>query len=755
MTGESDQQYKSEKHPFLLSGTTVQDGSGLMLVTGVGMNTEWGKLMATLSDDNCEETPLQVRLNGVATLIGKVGLGFAVVTFLVLVIRFLVSKGQAGRIKDWTLDDAVTLVDYFAIAVTIIVVAVPEGLPLAVTLTLAYAMKKMMADKALVRHLSACETMGSATTICSDKTGTLTTNRMTVARAWVAGAERDAAEFKGQLSDQFLPILLQSLFQNTSGDVSEVDNSVIGTPTETACLSLGVTLGGHFRKVRSESEILKVEPFNSTRKKMGVVVKNPDGSIRIHWKGASEIVLSSCDKVSMGQGQVVPVDDELKEQLTAAIKSFADNALRTLCLAYKDVEDWQDGAIPSEGFTCAAILGIKDPVRPGVPEAVKTCFAAGIKVRLGTGDNVNTAVAIAKECGILTDGGCMEGPEFRRLHDDPETDRTDLEKLVQNLQVMARSSPTDKHNLVKMLRGMGEVVAVTGDGTNDAPALHEADIGLAMGIAGTEVAKESADVIILDDRFQTIVTQAKWGRAVYTNIQKFVQFQLTVNLVALVINFTSACFTGEAPLTAVQLLWVNLIMDTLGALALATEPPTNDLMTRAPVGRKGEFITYTMWRNIVGQVFYQLLVLFVLQYKYQDLAFLEVTDKETLNTLIFNTFVFCQVFNEINSREMEKVNVFRNTLNNVVFILVLLFTIVFQVIMVEFLGKFAETVPLSTKHWLISVGIGAGSLVVAALVKFIPVPSPRRFTEHADSAPHQTNGGVSEGGLSEPLLSEG
>lgn len=435
MTGESIPQYKSERNPFLLSGTTVQDGSGLMLVTGVGMNTEWGKLMATLSDDTCEETPLQVRLNGVATLIGKVGLGFAILTFLVLVIRFIVNKVEQGDIKVWGLEDVVVLVDYFAIAVTIIVVAVPEGLPLAVTLTLAYAMKKMMADKALVRHLSACETMGSATTICSDKTGTLTTNKMTVTRAWVAGAERDASAIKNQLPQHFLPIFLQGVFQNTSGDVSQTDNSLIGTPTETACLGLGVALDGDFRKVRAESEILKVEPFNSARKKMGVVLKNSDGSVRVHWKGASEIVLASCDKVIDGEGRVVPIDDDMLKQLKATIQSFADSALRTLCLAYKDLEDWQDGAIPDEGFTCAAIVGIKDPVRPGVPEAVKTCFSAGIKVRMVTGDNVNTAVAIAKECGILTDGEVIEGPEFRQLFGDPNTDKERLKSLVTNLQV--------------------------------------------------------------------------------------------------------------------------------------------------------------------------------------------------------------------------------------------------------------------------------------------------------------------------------
>ncbi|GKV10347.1 hypothetical protein SLEP1_g21726 [Rubroshorea leprosula] len=288
---------------------------------------------------------------------------------------------------------------------------------------------------------------------------------------------------------------------------------------------------------------------------------------------------------------------------------------------------------------------------------------------------------------------------------------------------MARSSPMDKHTLVKHLRTtLGEVVAVTGDGTNDAPALHEADIGLAMGIAGTEVAKESADVIILDDNFSTIVTVAKWGRSVYINIQKFVQFQLTVNVVALIVNFSSACLTGSAPLTAVQLLWVNMIMDTLGALALATEPPNNELMRRSPVGRKGNFISNVMWRNILGQSFYQFAIIWYLQTRGKVAFCLDGPDSDLiLNTLIFNSFVFCQVFNEISSREMEKINVFEGILRNYVFVTVLACTVVFQIIIVQFLGEFANTTPLSLSQWFISIFLGFLGMPVAAALKMIPV----------------------------------
>ncbi|EFJ37088.1 hypothetical protein SELMODRAFT_266601 [Selaginella moellendorffii] len=730
MTGESEPQHVGKNKPFLLSGTKVQDGSALMLVTGVGMNTEWGHLMAVLGEGGDDETPLQVRLNGVATLIGKIGLGFAVVTFLVLLLRFLIKK----RFQLVT-HDALEIVNFFAIAVTIIVVAVPEGLPLAVTLTLAYAMKKMMRDKALVRHLSACETMGSATCICSDKTGTLTTNHMTVVKSWIGG--RVWSESRPEVCAELHELVLENCFQNTSGDVGDGEGGkpdLIGTPTETAVLSFGISLGGNFKDVRSQSSILKVEPFNSAKKRMGVLVKGGHGTIRAHWKGASEIVLGMCDKYLDTEGNVCPIDEKKYRELKGIITTFADEALRTLCMAFRELEsEPAEDKLPDNGFTCIGIVGIKDPVRPGVREAVQLCFAAGIKVRMVTGDNINTAVAIARECGILTDGEAIEGPDFRRLSTE------EMRKLIPSLQVMARSSPTDKHTLVRELRALDEVVSVTGDGTNDAPALHEADVGLAMGIAGTEVAKESADIVILDDKFNTIVVVAKWGRSVYTNIQKFVQFQLTVNLVALVLNFTSACITGTAPLTAVQLLWVNLIMDTLGALALATEPPTDDLMKRTPVGRKGSFISTVMWRNIAVQVVYQLVVLNVLLYKGKDIL---GYDTLTLNTLIFNVFVFCQVFNELNARDMEKLNVFKHTFNNITFLLVILFTVVFQTILVEFLGKLADTTPLNAKQWGISVLLGAIGVPLAMLGKLIPVPAESScFSSHSSDNDEEDNDG--------------
>ncbi|XP_010938957.1 calcium-transporting ATPase 10, plasma membrane-type [Elaeis guineensis] len=731
LTGESEPAIVNKENPFLLSGTKVQDGSCIMLVTTVGMRTQWGKLMATLSEGGDDETPLQVKLNGVATIIGKIGLFFAVVTFAVLAEGLIRRKILDGSYLSWSGDDALELLEFFAIAVTIVVVAVPEGLPLAVTLSLAFAMKKMMNDKALVRHLAACETMGSATSICSDKTGTLTTNHMTVVKACVCGDIKEVSDpekvssMGSQLPDVVVKILLQSIFNNTGGEVvvnQDGKLEILGTPTESALLEFALSLGGDFQAVRQETKLVKVEPFNSTKKRMGVVLQLPEGRLRAHSKGASEIILAACDKVLDPAGNAVPLDEAAVRHLNDTIESFANEALRTLCLAYIDIENSfsAEDQIPIEGYTCIGIVGIKDPVRPGVKESVAICRSAGVTVRMVTGDNINTAKAIARECGILTDDGvAIEGPEFRKKSLE------EMKDLIPKLQVMARSSPLDKHTLVKHLRTMfSEVVAVTGDGTNDAPALHEADIGLAMGIAGTEVAKESADVIILDDNFSTIVTVAKWGRSVYINIQKFVQFQLTVNVVALIVNFSSACLTGNAPLTAVQLLWVNMIMDTLGALALATEPPNEGLMKRAPVGRNGSFISNVMWRNILGQAFYQFIIIWYLQTEGEGLFQLEGPDSDlTLNTLIFNSFVFCQVFNEISSREMEKINVFQGILENYVFVAVITITVIFQFVIVQFLGDFASTIPLTFSQWFFSVFIGFLGMPIAAAIKMIPVAS--------------------------------
>ncbi|CAN6820274.1 unnamed protein product [Brassica oleracea] len=746
MTGESKIVNKDQKSPFLMSGCKVADGVGSMLVTGVGINTEWGLLMASISEDTGEETPLQVRLNGLATFIGIVGLTVALVVLVALLVRYFTgttqdSNGATQFIKGTTsisdiVDDCVKI---FTIAVTIVVVAVPEGLPLAVTLTLAYSMRKMMADKALVRRLSACETMGSATTICSDKTGTLTLNQMTVVETYAGGSKMDVADNPSGLHPKLVALISEGVAQNTTGNIfhpkdgGEVEIS--GSPTEKAILSWAYKLGMKFDTIRSESAIIHAFPFNSEKKRGGVAVLRGDSEVFIHWKGAAEIVLACCTQFMDSSGTLQPIDNQ-KEFFRLAIDAMAKNSLRCVAIACrtqelnkvpKEQEDLDKWDLPEDELTLLAIVGIKDPCRPGVREAVRICTSAGVKVRMVTGDNLQTAKAIALECGILSsdteavEPTIIEGKVFRELSEK------EREQVAKRITVMGRSSPNDKLLLVQALRKNGDVVAVTGDGTNDAPALHEADIGLSMGISGTEVAKESSDIIILDDNFASVVKVVRWGRSVYANIQKFIQFQLTVNVAALIINVVAAMSSGDVPLKAVQLLWVNLIMDTLGALALATEPPTDHLMHRTPVGRREPLITNIMWRNLLVQSLYQVAVLLVLNFAGLSVLGLKQDSDhahavEVKNTMIFNAFVMCQIFNEFNARKPDEMNVFSGVTKNPLFIAIVGVTFVLQILIVTFLGEFAHTVPLSWQLWLASIVIGLVSWPLAVVGKLIPVP---------------------------------
>ncbi|KAL7220336.1 hypothetical protein ACSBR2_013255 [Camellia fascicularis] len=744
MTGESENvEVNFTQNPFLFSGTKVADGFGRMLVTSVGMNTTWGEMMSTISRDTNEQTPLQARLNKLTSAIGKVGL---VVSFLVLVV--LLVRYFTGNTKDANgntefngskteLDDIInSVVGIVAAAVTIVVVAIPEGLPLAVTLTMAYSMKRMMADQALVRKLSACETMGSATVICTDKTGTLTLNQMKVTKFWLG---QESVEERGStsISDNVLELLHQGISFNTTGSVykstsgSEFEFS--GSPTEKAILSWAVLeLNMDMEKLKQSCTILHVEAFNSTKKRSGVSMrKKDDNTINVHWKGAAEMVLTMCSHYYDFSGKIKVLDDVERKKFDQMIQGMAASSLRCIAFAHKQVQEEENEGekvnkiLKDNNLTLLGLVGIKDPCRPDVKKAVEACQYAGVNIKMITGDNVFTARAIATECGILgpnqeiNSGAVVEGEEFRNY-----TPEERLEK-VDKICVMARSSPFDKLLMVQCLKQKGHVVAVTGDGTNDAPALKEADIGLSMGIQGTEVAKESSDIVILDDNFGSVVTVLKWGRCVYNNIQKFIQFQLTVNVAALVINFVAAVSAGQVPLTAVQLLWVNLIMDTLGALALATEKPSKELMEKPPVGRTKPLITNVMWRNLLAQAFYQVAVLLTLQFSGESIFGVNTNVNDTL---IFNTFVLCQVFNEFNARKLEKKNVFKGIHRSKLFLAIIGITIVLQGVMVEFLKKFASTERLNWRQWAVCIGFAAVSWPIGWLVKCIPVPEKPFFS---------------------------
>ncbi|XP_062018825.1 calcium-transporting ATPase 12, plasma membrane-type [Rosa rugosa] len=745
MTGESDYvEVDSRKNPFLLSGAKVADGYGRMLVTSVGMNTAWGEMMSSISQESNVRTPLQARLDKLTSSIGKVGLAVAFLVLLVLLIRYFTGNtkdknGNKEYIGSKTKTDDVlnAVVRIVSAAVTIVVVAIPEGLPLAVTLTLAYSMKRMMKDQAMVRKLSACETMGSATVICTDKTGTLTLNQMKVTKLWVG--QESIAEDNSSITPNVRELFYQGVGLNTTGSVfmprTGSEPEISGSPTEKAILYWVVLdLGMDMQELKPRYDILHVETFNSDKKRSGVLIKKKDdNTVHVHWKGAAEMIVATCSSYYDTNGTVKPLDVDTRSKIEKIIQGMAASSLRCIAFAHAQIseeeveysdDDKTHQKLKEDGLILLGIVGLKDPCRPGVIHAVRVCKDAGVDIKMITGDNIFTAKAIATECGILKkenevkDGQVVEGVEFRNY--------TDAERMqkVDNIRVMARSSPFDKLLMVQCLKEKGHVVAVTGDGTNDAPALKEADIGLSMGIQGTEVAKESSDIIILDDNFNSVATVLRWGRCVYNNIQKFIQFQLTVNVAALVINFIAAVSAGEVPLTAVQLLWVNLIMDTLGALALATERPTNELMERQPVGRTAPLITNIMWRNLLAQALYQIAVLLILQF--QGESIFNVTAAVN-DTLIFNTFVLCQVFNEFNSRSMEKKNVFKGILRNRLFIGIVGITIVLQVVMVEFLKKFADTEKLNVQQWVVCIVIAAVSWPIGWVVKFIPVSEDPYF----------------------------
>ncbi|OAY55676.1 putative calcium-transporting ATPase 13, plasma membrane-type [Manihot esculenta] len=742
MTGESDHvEINHNQNPFLFSGTKVADGYGRMLATSVGMNTTWGEMMSHISRNTNEKTPLQARLNKLTSSIGKVGLAVACLVLVVLLVRYFTGNthddngNQEFNGKNTKADDIVNaVVGIVADAVTIVVVAIPEGLPLAVTLTLAYSMKRMMADQAMVRKLSACETMGSATTICTDKTGTLTMNLMKVAKFWLGQELVDQST--SSISSHVLELIKQGVALNTTGTAykanPEAEYEFSGSPTEKAILSWAILdLEMDMEEQKRNCIILHVEAFNSQKKRSGVLIKKKlDNTIHVHWKGAAEMIIAMCSSYYNASGIMKDLDDNQMSIFKQIIQGMATNSLRCIALAQAQMsgEQFEDGMegkkLKENSLTLLGLVGIKDPCRPGVKKAVEDCQHAGVDIKMITGDNIFTARAIAIECGILKpgqdmfSGAVVEGEEFRNYTPEERMEKAD------KICVMARSSPFDKLLMVQCLKQKGHVVAVTGDGTNDAPALKEADIGLSMGIQGTEVAKESSDIVILDDNFASVATVLRWGRCVYNNIQKFIQFQLTVNVAALVINFVAAVSAGEVPLTAVQLLWVNLIMDTLGALALATEQPTKELMDKPPVGRTEPLITNIMWRNLLAQASYQIAVLLTLQFKGESIFGVE---EKVNDTLMFNTFVLCQVFNEFNARKLEKKNVFKGIHKNKLFLGIIGITVVFQVLMIEFLKKFADTERLNWAQWVLCIGVAALSWPIGWFVKSIPVPEKPIF----------------------------
>ncbi|KAL9630814.1 MAG: hypothetical protein Q9164_006225 [Protoblastenia rupestris] len=769
-TGESDAMKKTNGHevwqriedgtatskldPFIISGSKVLEGVGTYLVTSVGVNSSFGKIMMSLQTEN-EETPLQKKLGRMAGWIGFLGTMAAGLLFFILLFRFVAGlptnnlppakKGQQ-------------FVRILIVAITIIVVAVPEGLPVAVTLALSFATKKMLKENNLVRHLRACETMGNATTICSDKTGTLTQNKMTV----VAGSMgskvrfdrivesddeikqhyRFASAFE-RLSPAVRNVFLQSSAINSTAFEGEEDGkfAFIGSKTETAILTMAKEqLGmGPVAEERAGTEIVQLIPFDSDRKCMGVVIRLASGTYRLLVKGAAEILLEKATAelvdLSADSLQLCDFSKESKNAVTASINEFAAQSLRTIALLYRDYQQWPPiGARTLEDdrsmvvfedvfhdMTFLGVVGIQDPLRDGVTKAVKQCQDAGVVVRMVTGDNLVTASAIATQCGIKTeDGLVMEGPKFRQLSDEK------MDEILPHLQVLARSSPDDKRILVSRLKYLGETVAVTGDGTNDGPALKLSDVGFSMGIAGTEVAKEASAIILMDDNFSSIVKAIMWGRCVNDAVAKFLQFQITVNITAVILAFISAVSSPDmhSVLSAVQLLWVNLIMDTFAALALATDPPTEKILDRKPTPKSAPLITTNMWKMIIGQTIYQLTVTFTLYFAGSAILDYSTADKvlqKELDTMVFNAFVWMQIFNQFNNRRLDnKFNIFEGVHRNPFFIVISMIMVGGQV-MIVFVGGAAFAIkPINGTQWAICILCALPCLLWAIVLRCIP-----------------------------------
>ncbi|CAG8471784.1 8508_t:CDS:2 [Ambispora gerdemannii] len=763
----SDAAHHSKADPFLISGSKVLEGVGTYVVTAVGENSFYGRILMALRTD-AGDTPLQEKLNGLAERIAKLGGAAALLMLIVLLIKYFVNFRNGVPPATKAVEDLVRII---ISTVTVVVVAVPEGLPLAVTLALAYATTRMLKDNNLVRVLSACETMGNANTICSDKTGTLTQNKMSVVAGTIGISTAFVRDYEayqenskrfsqksvteninnpipmtdliGTLSPGLINILKQSIAINSTAFESMGDDgklTFIGSKTETALLSFLIDLGlNDYKELRSDATIMQVFPFSSDRKSMGVVVKISDSKYRFYVKGASEVLVRKAESIIVADPtnntelSTMKLLPEHLNIIQRVIVKYASQTLRTIALGYQEFEEWPPRGMKAneEGVSfeelvdkiiLLAIVGIEDPLRDGVRESVQKCQKAGVSIVMVTGDNVLTAKSIATQCGIYNPGDTvMEGPQFRNL--PPQ----EMDKRIPRLTVLARSSPEDKRILVAKLKELGRIVAVTGDGTNDGPALKTADVGFSMGIAGTEVAKEASSIILMDDNFSSIVKAIMWGRSVNDSVKKFLQFQLTVNVTAVLLTFISAVSSGEesSVLSAVQLLWVNLIMDTLAALALATDPPTEELLNRDPEPRNAPLISHDMWKMIIGQSVFQLVITLILLYAGNDILNYDTDEEqEGMKTLIFNTFVYLQIFNEINCRRLDnKLNIFKNIFANRFFMVIFVIICVGQILIVQLGGAAFQVNPLDGIQWAISIGLGFLSIPVGIIIRLIPVPS--------------------------------
>lgn len=705
---DSEATYPSNR---VLRGTTVVDGHGIMRVELVGDATEYGKVNHGALIENDLDTPLQLQLKRLAGVISRMGYAVAAITFVLLTAKLFFADAPLN-----VMDVVSALLHNFMIAVTLIVVSVPEGLPMSVTLSLALSMRRMLKTNNLVRKMHACETMGAATVICTDKTGTLTQNRMQV-------YETQFLALKGQeLADNKISSLIkEGIAVNSTANLDTDEKGIkpIGNPTESALLLWLNSKGVDYQPLRDEADVLSRLTFSTERKYMATVVNSPELGCRVLYvKGAPEIVLANCNRVETEEGFVTV--GESREGIEAKLLEYQNMAMRTLGFAYQllgendDAAPYENGRLSGTDLTFIGFVAISDPVRSDVPQAVQSCLRAGIEVKIVTGDTPGTAREIGRQIGIYDDSSVVTsvitGPEFEALSDEEAALR------AKELKIMCRARPMDKQRLVRLLQEQDAVVAVTGDGTNDAPALKAAQVGLSMG-DGTSVAKEASDITIIDNSFSSIAKAVMWGRSLYKNIQRFLLFQLTINVAACVVVMIGSLIGTDSPLTITQMLWVNLIMDTFAAGALASLPPNANVMKERPrkSGPKGDFIiTRPMAVNIftVGSLFVVAqIALYLWLGKGGELSAYQQSE-------FFTFFVMLQFWNMFNAKAyMTGESAFKGLLSNTTFLAVCALIIVGQVLIVTFGGVMFNVVPLPLTTWLYIVAVTSSVLWIGEILR--------------------------------------
>ncbi|MCC0762045.1 calcium-translocating P-type ATPase, PMCA-type [Clostridioides sp. ES-S-0006-03] len=699
---------------MVFGGTLVAYGRGILVVTSIGDSSEMGKIAQNLSDAD-EQTPLQIKLGNLGGLIAKVSSAVAGLLFIFMVFQ-MVSKNvlnvdMSGILPFLESIDPVKTA--FTVCVALIVAAVPEGLPTMINMTLAITMQKMAKINALVTKKEACETIGSVSVICSDKTGTLTENRMTVEVAYIDGRYIESSE------EEINSYFEENCMINSTADVEHNDNDVKYLGSATECALLLYYKNVDYRQVRKESNIVAQNPFTSDSKRMTSVIGQDNNHVLLS-KGAPEVLLELCSHIQRGK-DIVPITEGIKHEILEEIKKLQVKSMRTLGFAYKEISQAEEEAAvtaESDSMNVSAMesnlvfsgfVGIRDPLRKDVIESVNTANKAGVSVKMLTGDNINTARAIGEELGLLK--GNMRAVEASYID---TLDDEELKQEIQTISIVARSKPDSKMRIVSALQKSGDVVAVTGDGINDAPALSKADVGIAMGISGTEVSKSAADIILTDDSFSTIVKGIKWGRGIYDNFQRFVQFQLTVNVIAFLVAIISQVMGQEMPFTTIQLLWVNIIMDGPPALALGLEPVRDHVLNRKPVDRKANIISKSMVYTIVLNAFYITAIL-MLQSTFNFLG----VDEAHKGTVMFALFAFSALFNAFNCREFSADSIFPNFTHNKLALQIIVLTGIAQVIFTQLFQDFFNSVAMDVMTWVKVLCVAASVVVVNEVVKCV------------------------------------